>query len=156
MSRFRIDYSKKQTMQISNDAFFYLLEEEEPLDDENLDEAKEILSMFPYGFHIEDDWKPVEDSDLIECTFIPYVEDDTDFDEYQELTKYIQLQIKWIDANTISLWWHNSENGTRELLGDLKVYTDEYGRKCFHTGNQNEKFVPGKMSLYYLKYFKKK
>ena len=143
-------------MQISNDAFFYLLEEEEPLDEENLKEAQEILAMFPHGFYIEEDWKTVDDSDLIDCVFIPYVEDDMDFDEYQELTKHIQQQIKWLDANTIRVWWYNTQNGAKELQGDFKVYTNDYSNKCFHTGDQNQEFMAGKMSLYFLKHFKKK
>ena len=156
MSQFRLDYSQKREMQISNDAFFYLLEEEEPLDEENLEEAQEILEMFPHGFYIEDSWKAVEDSDLIECTFVPYVEDDMDFDEYEELTKYIHQQIKWLDANIIRVWWYNLQTGARELRGDFKVYTDKYESRCFHTGDQSQEFVAGKMSLYFLKRFKKK
>lgn len=156
MSQFRLDYSQKQEMQISNDAFFYLLEEEEPLDEENLEEAQEILAMFPHGFYIKEDWKTVDDSDLIDCIFIPYVEDDMDFDEYQELTNHIQQQIKWLDANTIRVWWYNMQNGARELRGDFKVYTNNYGNKCFHTGDQDQEFMAGKMSLYFLKHFKKK
>lgn len=156
MAQFRLDYSKAQTMQISNDAFFFITEEEEPLDEENLEEAQEVLSMFPNGFYVEENWKPVEDSDLIEATFIPYVEDEDDWDEYQDLTKYIQMQIKWLDANHIRVWWYNSQTGTRELRGDFKVYTNKYSLKCFHTGNQDEDFVTGKMSLYFLKNFKKR
>ena len=156
MAQFKLDYSKAQTMQISNDAFFFITEEEEPLDEENLEEAQEVLSMFPNGFYVEENWKPVEDSDLIEATFIPYVEDEDDWDEYQDLTKYIQMQIKWLDANHIRVWWFNSQTGTRELRGDFKVYTNKYGLKCFHTGNQDEDFVTGKMSLYFLKNFKKR
>lgn len=156
MAQFRLDYSKAQTMQISNDAFFFITEEEEPLDEENLEEAQEVLSMFPNGFYVEENWKPVEDSDLIEATFIPYVEDEDDWDEYQDLTKYIQMQIKWLDANHIRVWWFNNQTGTRELRGDFKVYTNKYGLKCFHTGNQDEDFVTGKMSLYFLKNFKKR
>lgn len=156
MAQFKLDYSKAQTMQISNDAFFFITEEEEPLDEENLEEAQEVLSMFPNGFYVEENWKPVEDSDLIEATFIPYVEDEDDWDEYQDLTKYIQMQIKWLDANHIRVWWYNSQTGTRELRGDFKVYTNKYGLKCFHTGNQDEDFVTGKMSLYFLKNFKKR
>lgn len=156
MAQFRLDYSKAQTMQISNDAFFFITEEEEPLDEENLEEAQEVLSMFPNGFYVEENWKPVEDSDIIEATFIPYVEDEDDWDEYQDLTKYIQMQIKWLDANHIRVWWFNNQTGTRELRGDFKVYTNKYGLKCFHTGNQDEDFVTGKMSLYFLKNFKKR
>lgn len=156
MSQFRLDYSQQQTMQISNDAFFYLLEEEEPLDEENLEEAYEILALFPHGFNIEENWKAVEDSDLIECTFVPYVEDDMDFDEYEELTKYLQQQIKWLDANTIRVWRYNLQTGARELRGDFKVYTNKSGHRCFHTGDQDKEFVAGKMSLFFLKHFKKK
>lgn len=156
MAQFKLDYSKAQTMQISNDAFFFITEEEEPLDEENLEEAQEVLSMFPNGFYVEENWKPVEDSDLIEATFIPYVEDEDDWDEYQDLTKYIQMQIKWLDANHIRVWWYNSQKGTRELQGDFKVYTNQYGHKYFHTGEQDKEFVPGKMSLYFLKRFSKR
>lgn len=156
MPQFKLDYSKKIEMQISNDAFFYLLAEEEPLDEENIEEAQEILSMFPNGFYIEENWKPVDNSDLIECVFIPYVEDGVEFDEYQELTNNICQQIKWLSDNTIRLWWYNRREKTRELRGDFKVYTNSHGLKCFHTGSQNEEFIPGKMSLYFLKDFKHK
>ena len=156
MAQFRLDYNKAQTMQISNDAFFFITEEEEPLDEENLEEAQEVLSMFPNGFYIEENWKSVEDSDLIEATFIPYVEDNCDYDEHQDLTKYIQMQIKWLDTNHIRMWWYNNQKGTRELQVDFKVYTSQYGLKCFHTGEQDKEFVPGKMSLYFLKHFSKR
>lgn len=156
MSQFRLDQSKALELQISNDAFFYLLEEEEPLDEANIEEVQEILAMFPNGFIIENDWKPVEDSDLIEAVFVPYVIDDADYDEYFELTKYIQAQIKWLDTTHIRMWWYYSEIGTRKLQGDFRVYTNEYGLKCFHTGNQNEGFAAGKNSLFFLKRFQKK
>ena len=50
MSLFILDTTRAIELQISNDAFFYLLEEEEPLDEANLEEAQEILAMFPNGF----------------------------------------------------------------------------------------------------------
>ena len=153
MSGFVLDYSKKQTLQITNDAFYYLYYGEEPLDEDNLEEA--TAYCFSNNFYIEDDWKIVDNSDLIECTFIPYIEDRADYDEYEDLTKHIQQQIKWLDANHIRVWWFNNQTGTRELRGDFKVYIDKYGYKCFHTGNQDESFITGKMSLYFLKNFKK-
>ena len=135
MAQFKLDYSKAQAIQISNDAFFFITEEEEPLDEENLEEAQEVLSIFPNGFDVEDK---------------------DDWDEYQDLTKYLQMQIKWLDANHVRAWLYNCQKCTRELQGDFKVYTDKYGHKCFHTGEQNKEFVPGKMSLYFLKYFSKR
>ena len=156
MKRYVLDRSQAIEMQISNDAFFYLLEEEEPLDEANLEEAQEILAMFPNGFVIDEGWKPVEDSDLIEVMFTPYVPDTADYDEYLELTAQHHLQIKWLDAIHIRAWWYNVETGARELKGDYKVTTNEYGLKCFHTGGQEVPFVPGKSSLFFLKHFKKK
>lgn len=156
MSNFTADYSKKQIIQISNDAFYYLYYGEEPLDENNLEEAEEVSAMFPYGFLIEEDWKTVEDSDLIEASFVPFVQDLADYDEYENLTKYIQQQIKWIGPNLVRVWWFDEQTGTRELRGDFKVYTDGHGNKCFHTGEQDKNFVSGKMSLYFLKHYKKK
>ena len=54
------------------------------------------------------------------------------------------------------MWWFNNQTGMRELRGDFKVYTNKYGLKCFHTDNQDEDFVTGKVSLYFLKNFKKR
>ena len=149
---YKLDYSKAETMQLSNDAFFYLLQEEEPLDEENLDEAQEIFAMFKHGFYIEDNWKTVENSDLIEATFVPYVEDDADFDECCDLTQFIQLQIKWLDASHIRLWWYYIKTGARELRGDFEVYTNKYGNRCFQTGD----YTKGKGCLFFLKHFRKK
>lgn len=156
MAQFKLDYTNTQILQISNDAFFYLAYGEDPIDDDNIEEANEIVVMFPNGFYIEEDWKYVEDSDLIEATFVPYIEDDADFDEYENLTKYCQHQIKWIDANTIRLWWYNALTNERKLEGDFKVFTNQYGLKYFHTGDQNKPFELGKMSMYFLKHFHKK
>lgn len=156
MSNFILDYNKKQTLQISNDAFYFLYYGEKPLDEDNLEEANEVSEMFSNNFYIEDDWKAVDDSDLIECTFVPYIEDQADYDLYQDLTKYIQMQIKWLDTNHVRVWWYNCQKCTRELQGDFKVYTNQHNLKCFHTGEQDNEFVTGKMSLYFLKHFKKR
>lgn len=156
MAQFRLDYSKAQAIQISNDAFFFITEEEEPLDEKNLEEAQEVLSIFPNGFYVEEDWKYIKNSGLIEAIFIPYVEDEDDWDEYQDLTKYLQMQIKWLDANHIRAWLYNCQKCTRELQGDFRVYTTQNGHKCFHTGEQDKEFTPGKMSLYFLKRFSKR
>lgn len=112
---YKLDYSKKQVLQLSNDAFFYLKEEEEPLDEDNLDEANEIISMFPKGFHIDEGWKYVEDSDMVEATFIPYIDDDWQFDEYIDLFNGWQLQIKWADDRTqVEIRYYNP---TKEPFG---------------------------------------
>lgn len=57
-------------MRISNDAFFYLLKKEEPLDEVNLIEAEKIVQMFPNGFTIVDNWRQVPYLGLISCELI--------------------------------------------------------------------------------------
>lgn len=59
-------------MRVTNDALFYLLYEEEPLDDANLVEAHRIQAAYPDGFDINPDYKPVEGTDLIDIELIPY------------------------------------------------------------------------------------
>lgn len=156
MPQFKLDYSKAVVVQVTNDAFFYITEEEEPLDETNLKEAHKLLAMFPDGFYIEENWKAVSDTGLIEATFIPYVKDSDDYDEFCDVTKYVQLQIKWLDKNNIRAWWCDSQKGTRELYGDFKVYTNQYGLRCFHTCRQDERFIAGKGCLHFMKHFRKR
>lgn len=73
---YKLDAQNAVTLQISNDTFWYLYQEEEMIDEDNMEEAQEVTNMFPNGFIIKDDFKVVDDEpDLIECTFVPYVQD---------------------------------------------------------------------------------
>ena len=155
---FTLDYNNSIILQVSNDAFYYLNYGEEPLDESNLEEAKEVVAMFPNGFYIEEDWSVVEDEPgLIEATFVPYIENRIEYDLYEDLTNYIQQQVKWIEEGKLArVWWYNKKTGERKLRGDFKVYTDKFGNKCFHTGDQEKTFESGKYSLYYIKHLKKR
>ena len=138
---YKLDYSKKQVLQLSNDAFFYLKEEDDPLDEDNLDEAIEIIGMFPNGFHIDDDWKYVEDSDMVEATFIPYIDAGWQCDEYIDLFNGWQLQIKWADNNEarVEIRYYNPTKepfGQQicdvELNDDGRPYIVTKGGSMFH------------------------
>lgn len=73
---YKLDAQNAVTLQICNDTFWYLYQEEEMIDEDNMEEAQEVMSMFPNGFIIKDNFKVVDDEpDLIECTFVPYVQD---------------------------------------------------------------------------------
>ena len=114
---YKLDYNKKITIQLSNDAFFYLKDGEELIDDANADEVAEIIAMFEFenGYYIEDNWQYVNDSDLIEATFVPYVEEQWDFDEYIDLFNGWQLQIKWLNIELVRARLYNP---TKEPLND--------------------------------------
>lgn len=68
----KLDYEKAEIRQLSSDAFFLLLKNEPPLDEDNIEEADEIKEMFPNGFEIEDSWRYAEDG-CVEAKFIPYI-----------------------------------------------------------------------------------
>lgn len=150
---FRLDNSKALTLQITNDAFFYLKEDEDPLDDNNLDEASEVLSMFPNGFEIAEDWKPVEDSDLIEATFIPYVEDD-DYDASEELAKGYFWQIKFTQGyRFVKAWLFRESTGKRFYRGEFELRYNSNGKFIgFATGDWRK----GVGCLFWLKHYKER
>lgn len=151
-------YSQKRVFQLTNDAFFFLLNGEDPLDEANLKEAQEIFNAFPDGFFIEEDWKYIKQTGLVECTIIPYIkqkEVPVDFEAYENLSKYIQLQIKWLGPSTIKTWWYNKQTNTSELLGEFLIRTNKNGLQYFYTGDQANDFVAGKSSLFYLERFKR-
>lgn len=122
-----LDYSQAQSFQLSNDAFFYLLQDEEPLDEDNLEEALEIMELFPNGFEIQDNWQAVKDTDLIEAVFVPYRPEIFKYDEYFELTKYQQLQIKRLDNKQVKIWRTDSQKNLRDELGEFSILINKYG-----------------------------
>ena len=61
-----------EIFQLSNDAFYYLKDGEEPLVDEALDEALVVEAMYPDGFTILD-FKPLGDTGYIEARIGPKV-----------------------------------------------------------------------------------
>lgn len=61
-----------ETFQLSNDAFYYLKDGEEPLVDEALDEALVVEALYPDGFTILD-FKPLGNTGYIEARIGPKI-----------------------------------------------------------------------------------
>ena len=72
MAKYVLDSKGADVMRLSNDAFLYLTQEEEPLDEDNLLEARQLCEDFPLGFEITS-YRYVEDG-LVEVVIVPYVE----------------------------------------------------------------------------------
>ncbi|MDE5977985.1 MAG: hypothetical protein K2G70_05930 [Turicibacter sp.] len=129
--------SKARTFILSNDAFFYLLGEEDPIDEDNLEEAHEIIALFPNGFDIKDNWRYVSEDEndyepgCIQATFIPYCKPDYVFDSYLQLSKNYILRLKWIDKDHIKVWRFNSITGESSIYGEFFVKTNEYKKRYF-------------------------
>ena len=149
---YSLDYSKRVSLQLTNDAFFYLYQGEELLDEGNMAEVEEVLSMFPNGFEVEESWAEVPQTDLIAAVFVPYIEEQIDYDEYDELCKGYELQIKWRGPALIQVWRHNRRAGTRTECGPFEVRTNQWGNRYFEIPP-----VTGKQpSVFFLKHFKKR
>lgn len=116
-----------ETFQLSNDAFYYLKDGEEPLVDEAIDEALVVEALYPDGFTILD-YKLLGDTGYVEARIGPKtampvraprliqpVQKRQDFgydveavernrkeyydaDEVQMLSKICRLEIVWLDA----------------------------------------------------------
>lgn len=119
---------KETVLQLSNDAFFYILSGEQPIDETNLNEANEILDMFPNGFYIKS-WEPIDNSDLIQAIFV--MEDDESEWLCYNITKYIQIQIKWLDSTHILQREINSQADTMSETKEFSVLTNKYGLQYY-------------------------
>lgn len=130
---YKLDYSKAEVMQISNDAYYFLKEEEPPIDEDNLEEAYEVMAMFPNGFYITDDIAFVENSDLVEVTFVPYVEEDWDYDEYIDLFGGWQIQIKHIERmKRVRIRFYNPTKEPK-FEQECDIVYNAYGKPEIHT-----------------------
>lgn len=72
MAKYILDNEGTEIMRLSNDAFLYLTQEEEPLDEDNLIEAQQLYEEFPLGFEIVD-YRYIDNGEMI-VKIIPYKE----------------------------------------------------------------------------------
>ena len=168
-----------ETFQLSNDAFYYLKDGEEPLVDEALDEALVVEAMYPDGFTILD-FKPLGDTGYIEARIGPKIiapksapkpvirqasnpgynvevvernrKEYADSDEVQMLSKVCRLDIVWLNVGHTILraYWNRLDLGQRVVYGDFPLETTPKGLKYFQKTNPN-----GTFSRFYLKHFNK-
>lgn len=168
-----------ETFQLSNDAFYYLKDGEEPLVDEALDEALVVEALYPNGFTILD-FKPLGDTGYIEARIGPKIiapksvpkpvirqasnpgynvevvernrKEYADSDEAQMLSKICRLDIVWLNAGHTMLraYWNRLDLGQRVVYGDFPLETTPKGLKYFQKTNPN-----GTFSRFYLKHFNK-
>lgn len=71
-TKYILDNKGAEIMRLSNDAFLYLTQEEEPLDEDNLLEAQQLYEEFPLGFEITD-YRYADKGEVI-VKIVPYIE----------------------------------------------------------------------------------
>lgn len=127
---------------ISNDAFYYLSEGEEPLDENNLEEALYYKNLFPDGYEI----KRLPDGAMpgnVWCEMAGVRNDDWyDLEETEPLRRRLRLKIT--GADTVHVWLYDIETGGRV----------DYGVCTVDRNKKGEPFRYGKSSQHYLSRFR--
>ena len=147
---YKLDPSKALVRILSNDAFFWLFAEEEPLDEENLEEAEEIQALFPNGFIIQEGWT-YEDEDSIKATFIPYVLDnvsDWDGENRDNDKNAVSFKFRILAFNKCYVRWVNENTGKLIYEGECEV---KYIASNPWAYTPNRSFIPlwGPKCLYF-------
>ena len=168
-----------ETFQLSNDAFYYLKDGEEPLVDEALDEALVVEALYPDGFTILD-FRPLGNTGYIEARIGPKIivpkpatkpvirrvsnpgydteavernrKEYADSDEVQMLSEICRLDIVWLNAEhtMLRVYWNRLDLGQRTVFGEFPIELTPKGLKYFQKTNPN-----GTFCRFYLKHFNK-
>ena len=168
-----------ETFQLSNDAFYYLKDGEEPLVDEAIDEALVVEALYPDGFTILD-FKPLGNTGYIEARIGPKIivpksvpkpvtrrvsnpgydteavernrKEYADSDEVQMLSEVCRLDIVWLNAEhtMLRVYWNRLDLGQRTVFGEFPIELTPKGLKYFQKTNPN-----GTFCRFYLKHFNK-
>lgn len=117
---YRPNYDAAITLQISNDTYYYLAFEEEPLDDDCIDEANEVSAMFPNGFIVDTESAEMLEDGIVQATFIPYVKDTQSWDLcYQEPRPEHVIMIKVLSETEAIVSLQNELTG--KVFGEYKA-----------------------------------
>lgn len=92
--KLKLDVNNPITLKMSNDAYYYFFEGEDPLDDNSLDEIAEISATFEFGFEPDENKSPIIDTKngTAEVILIPYIEN---IEEKQELDSLEFDETEW-------------------------------------------------------------
>lgn len=120
-----LDYGKKLSMLISNDAFSFLYFEEEPLDDENQKEIDDIIAAYPNGYFIED-----YDYELhkVRVEIIPYVESAFSAQFIVEMINSWTIEYK-IVGEKVEYRFNHYKKGPSEVK-TVPIERSQFGRSC--------------------------
>ena len=110
---------------ISNDAFYYLSEGEEPLDEVNLAEALHYRALFPQGFVIKrlDTPAPVG---KVYAEINP-ADSDSWYDLEEKTPALRRLRLKRVGDSIVHVWLFDTRTGERIDYGIVEIERDKKG-----------------------------
>lgn len=126
--KIELDNLNPVSLQLSNDAFCMLYFGEDPIDTDNVEEAEEVNAMFPHGFLIID-YDYVENSDLVECVFVPYIDvSDNIYDHTHDVPFDAKYKIELFNDWHIEFKYNDNSSSI-----DYRFVSSKYGPKPIYT-----------------------
>ena len=126
-----LDFEGKVEVKLSNDAFYFLKDDEPPIDEACMDEVNGIYEIFENGFIFDDNYKFI-DNGYVLATIIPYVEDSFDYDLYFNVAKEVEFQIKYLSKTKVQVRYYNLSKGPYGEE-ELDILINKYGKPEIHT-----------------------
>ena len=134
---------------LTNDAFFWLKDEEEPIDEANLEEAYELLELYPNGFKLLDNFT-YEDDDTIKCILVPYIEvPDEDWDGEVSLVNQAPIKFKRVGLTGIKYLWLNENTHKVIAEGETELSFTAANKPYFITKCGSQIHLWGKNVFYF-------
>lgn len=131
MNNYKLDAENIYTLKLSSDAYYYITQGEDMLDDANLKEVEELTKRFPFGFEpVIDSFEADEQTGIISINVMPYILNEA-FDMFWQATKYFQYRALWVDDMHIKVWRYNSKLNTSDEVGILPIKINAYNKKYF-------------------------
>lgn len=139
-----LDKNQSVIMQISNDTFFYIKEDEEPLDDESFEEINRIMKMFPNGLIINDNWEYIKNKpNAVQVTIIPYIEEQQDWDGCIPIFNHGVCKFKIENAKFAYVQNYNEKTGKTSIKQKASIEYF-YGKPwlCYPIESKSRSMIP--------------
>lgn len=134
MANYSMNYDHAERVIIPNDAFFYMKDDEPMIDEANMKFVHEINRRFQNGFHIDDDWCYLDERNgLIEALFIPYEEDEFQYNLYIDLFNnwYLQINLDGISSECTVRYANTCKPPLEPEV--CKILYNDYGKQYIQT-----------------------
>lgn len=126
-NKYILDIANSMSAIISNDAFWYLYQDEEMLDELNMKEVDELWSKFPEGFYIDDNYT-INKNGTVTCKIIPYIKESNDIKwDGENVTKNKKgkrihiLKFKFLSENKCYIKWFDELQNKLLYSGECNV-----------------------------------
>lgn len=140
---------------VSNDAFCYFTNDEEPLDGASWDEINALLDAWSDGFELRDPQPAEGRPGYLNVLLVPYVQDTFHYDAFQWLGSSARLELVHNGDGTVDVWqWSNTAQKRTLLRAAAPILTNKHGGQYIETG-EPEGWRHGTGCMWPMKHFQR-